>query len=81
MDRDYDIFERFPDTSSRCLVRVHGTHHVPKILEAQGKRTQNECYAINVRTREIIARVNDKAARRAQLLAHLTRSGAAGKIR
>ena len=73
MDRDYDIFERFPDTSSRCLIRVHGTRHVSNVLEAQGKRTKNECFAVNVRTREIIARVNDKAARRAQLVAQLKR--------
>ena len=83
MDRDYDIFERFPDSSLRCLTRVHGTRHVPKILEERGKQTTNECFAINIRTREIIARVNDndKAARRAQFVTHLTRSGLAGRLR
>jgi hypothetical protein len=75
MDRDYDIFERFPDTSSRWRVRVHGTRHVATILEAQGKQTKNECDAINVRTREIIARVNDRVARRAELIGHLTDLG------
>jgi len=58
MDKDYDIFERLPDTSVRCLIRVHGTQHVPKVLEERGKETKNECFAVNIRTREIIARVN-----------------------
>jgi hypothetical protein len=60
MDRDYDIFERMPDASVHCLVRVHGTLHVRSVLEARGKQTTNECFAINIRTREVIARVNDK---------------------
>jgi hypothetical protein len=72
MQRDYDIFERFPDTTLHCLIRVHGTRHVPKVLEERGKHTTNECFAMNIRTREIIARVNDKVARRAQLIKHLT---------
>jgi hypothetical protein len=80
MDRDYDIFEKFPDTSLRCLTRVHGTRHVPKILEERGKQTTNECFAMNVRTREIIARVNDRAGRRAQLVAHFSRPAPAGKV-
>jgi hypothetical protein len=60
MERDYDIFERLPDASVRCLVRVHGTLHVRTVLEARGKQTTNECFAMNIRTTEIIARVNDK---------------------
>jgi hypothetical protein len=74
MERDYDIFERLPDASVRCLTRVHGTRHVPKVLEERGKQTANECFAMNIRSREIIARVNDKVARRAQLLKHLIQS-------
>jgi hypothetical protein len=68
MEQDYDIFERFPDASVRCLIRVHGTGHEPKVLEALGKQTANECFAMNTRTREVIARVNDKVARRAQFI-------------
>lgn len=60
MERDYDIFERLPDASVRCLGRVHGTLHVRTVLEARGKQTTNECFAMNIRTTEIIARVNDK---------------------
>ena len=52
MEQDYDIFERFPDSSVRCLICVHGTGHVPKVLEKRGKQTMNECFAMNTRTRE-----------------------------
>jgi len=81
MENDYDIFERFPDASVRCLIRVHGTGHVPKILGERGKHTTNECFAMNIRTREVIARVNDKVARRAQLIEHLTHKGSVKPIR
>jgi hypothetical protein len=65
MDREYDIFERLPDASVRCLIRVHGTRHVPAVLERRGQQTTNECFAMNIRTREIVARVNDKVGRSA----------------
>jgi hypothetical protein len=74
MNSDYDIFERLPDASVRCLVRVHGTLHVPKVLEGWGKHTTNECFAMNVRSREIIARVNQKPSQRAQLIKQLTQN-------
>jgi hypothetical protein len=81
MDRDYDIFERLSDASLRCLVRVHGTRHVPRVLEERGKQTANECFAMNIRTREIIARVNDKMARRAELIERLAHPGPAKLVR
>ena len=74
MERDYDIFERLPDASVRCLVRVRGTLHVRTVLEARGKQTTNECFAKNILTGEIIARVNDNVASRAQLLKTLTQN-------
>jgi hypothetical protein len=77
MESDFDIFEKFPDTSVRFLTRVQGTRHVPKVLEERGKQTTNECYAMNIRTREVIARVNDKAARLAKLKQQLARPGPA----
>jgi hypothetical protein len=64
LDRDYDIYEKLPDSSVRFLIRVHGTRHVPSILKARGEKTTNECFAKNIRTGEIIGRVNDKAPRR-----------------
>ena len=50
MERDYDIFEKMPDSTQRCLVRVHGTLHVSKVLEELGKQTTNECLAMNILT-------------------------------
>jgi len=58
LDRDYDIFEKLPDASVCFLIRVHGTRDVPGILEARSKKTTNECFAKNIRTGEIIGRVN-----------------------
>jgi hypothetical protein len=81
MESDYDIFEKFPDTSLRFLIRVQGTRHVPKVLEERGKQTTNECFAMNIRTREIIARVNDKVSRLARLKAQLARPGPARMAR
>jgi hypothetical protein len=81
MERDYDIFERLPDASMRYLIRVNGTQHVPKVLEEQGKQTTNECFAMNVRTREIFARVNDKAARHAKFIEHLRHRGQGRPVR
>ncbi len=74
MNREYEIFEKLPDASVRCLTRVNGTLHVPKVLEQLGKQTTNECYAKNVRSREIIARVNEKPTQRAQLIRELTKN-------
>jgi hypothetical protein len=81
MEHDYDIFERLPDASVRCLIRVHGTGHVPKVLEERGKQTTNECFARNIRTREILARVNDKVARRTELIKQLTHQGSVTPVR
>jgi hypothetical protein len=81
MERDYDIFERFPDASVRCRVHVHGTVHVPKVLEELGKQTTNECFARDIRTREIIARVNDKVARHAKFIEHLKHRGLVRPVR
>jgi hypothetical protein len=81
MERDYDILEKLPDASVRCLVHVHGTACVPKVLEQLAKQTTNECFAMNIRTREIIARVNDKVARRAQLIKHLVHQGSVKPVR
>jgi hypothetical protein len=60
MDRIYDIFELFPNKSVLWRTSVHGTQNVAGVLAEIGKRTPNECFAMNIDTREIIARVNVK---------------------
>jgi hypothetical protein len=81
MEQDYEIFERLPDASVRCLIRVHGAGHVPNVLKERGKQTMNECFAMNVRTREILARVNDKVPRRTQLIKQQTHPGSVKPVR
>jgi hypothetical protein len=84
MEPDYDIFEKLPDTSLHFLIRVQGTRHVAKVLEGRGKETANECFAMNIRTREIFARVNDatdKVTRRAKLREQLTNPGPVKPVR
>jgi hypothetical protein len=58
VDSEFDIFERFPDDSVRWRMCVRGATHVGAALEEFGKQTKNECFAMNIRTHEIIARVN-----------------------
>ena len=67
VDRDYDIFEILPGESLLWRMCVHGTQNVAKALEELGKQTPNECFAINIGTKEVIARVNDKRSRGAHL--------------
>jgi hypothetical protein len=58
MDHNYDIFEILPDESLRWKARVNGTQDVPAVLADIGKKTPNECFAINIITMEILACVN-----------------------
>jgi hypothetical protein len=67
MEQDYEIFERLPDASVRCLVRVHGACHVPTVLKERAKRTTNECFAMNTLTGEILPQVNNQVARRTDI--------------
>ena len=59
MDKDYDVFEVFPDHSLRWRVCVHGTQFALATLEEIAKQTVNECFASNISTQEIIGRVNE----------------------
>jgi hypothetical protein len=61
VDRVYDIFETLDDKSQIWRACVHGTQNVAGELEKIGKRTANECFAINIATKEVIARVNVKS--------------------
>jgi hypothetical protein len=61
MDEDYDIFEICSDRSVTWRVRVHGTQLALAVLQAIGKQTASECFASNIGTREVIARINGVA--------------------
>jgi|GEM_PF-3223160 len=60
MDRTYDIFEVLPDKSLLWKACVLGAQNVADVMADIGKRTANECFAMNINTKEIIARVNVK---------------------
>ena len=59
MEHEYDVFELFPDHTIRWRVCVHGTQTALAKLEALAKLTDNECFATDVSTQEIIGRVNE----------------------
>jgi len=49
-----------PDASLLWRACVRGTHNVPAAIEKIGQQTANEYFAININTKEIVARVNCK---------------------
>ena len=58
MDRDYDIFEKFPDGGLRWIEVVHGRASALSRLREIAATSPNEIYAIYLPTREIIATLN-----------------------
>jgi hypothetical protein len=59
MDREYDVFEVCPDHSLKWRVRVLGKQATLAALEALTNETVNECFAMDIRTQEIIGSVNE----------------------
>jgi hypothetical protein len=59
VEHDYDVFEVFPDHTLRWRECVHGTRSALAKLEALAKLTVNECFAADIRTQEIVGRVNE----------------------
>jgi hypothetical protein len=58
MDRDYDIFEILPDESLLWRGSALGTENATSVLADIGKKTANECFAMNMSTMETLACVN-----------------------
>lgn len=58
MDADYDVFEILFHGSVKWHFCARSKQRTFDILNAVGSRTFNECFAINLCTREIIGRVN-----------------------
>jgi hypothetical protein len=58
MQRVYDLFEQFPDGSPLWRGRAAGLADVRRKLAEIAKQTANECFAIHLSTKEIVARVN-----------------------
>ena len=62
MDREYDVFEIYPDHSLKWHACVLGTPRALEKLKALSQQTLNECFAADLSTQEIIGRVNEGGA-------------------
>jgi len=58
MQRDYDLFEQFPDGSPMWRGRAAGIPEVRRQLSELSQKTRNECFAMHLATKEVVARVN-----------------------
>jgi hypothetical protein len=63
MNTRYDVFEILSDGSAMWRACVEGTQQALERLKAVGKQTSNECIATDLRTKTIIARVNQGRSR------------------
>jgi hypothetical protein len=59
MEHEYDVFELFPDHTIRWRVCVNGSQTALAKLAALAKLTDNECFATDISTQEVIGRVNE----------------------
>lgn len=58
MEREYEIFEQLPDRSPMWRGHASGLPSVRRQLQQLASETKNECFAIYLPTKEIVARVN-----------------------
>jgi hypothetical protein len=58
VNRDYDLFEHFPDDSLIWRGQVSGLRNVGLKLQEIAEATTNECFAMHLATRQIVARLN-----------------------
>jgi hypothetical protein len=55
MKHDYDLFEKFPDGSSLWRDSVSGFEKTQLFLQGLAERSENQFYAINLATGEVLA--------------------------
>jgi hypothetical protein len=60
MDREYQIFEELPDGSPMWRAYAVGAENARAKLEEIAKTTRNECFAIQLETKEIVRRANPR---------------------
>ena len=58
MERDYEIFEILADGSPMWKGHASGLRDAHLLLERVATKTQNECIAMHLPTRDIVARIN-----------------------
>ena len=62
MDRDYDLFEKLPNGAPMWRGHSSGLQQARQQLFQLGKSLKNECFAMHLPTKEIVARVNVRSA-------------------
>lgn len=60
MEREYELFEQLPDGAPIWRGHASGLHNVRAKLEEMARNTTNECFAIYLPTKEVVARLNAK---------------------
>jgi hypothetical protein len=65
MNREYELFERFPDDSMVWRGSAVGLGNVRIALQEIAKSTTNECVAVHLHTQEIVDRLNANRGNRA----------------
>jgi len=58
MHRVYEIFEVLPNGSPRRLTVVTGLEFAKVVLQGLAKRTSNECFAADAKTRQVVMQLN-----------------------
>jgi hypothetical protein len=61
MLRNFEIFERFADGATLWRASSTGIQDTQETLTELSKETENECYAMNLQTGKIIARMKNEA--------------------
>lgn len=56
--KEYEIFEVLPDGSVRRAALVSGLEFAKVTLHELAKRTPNECFVADAKTRQLVAQMN-----------------------
>jgi hypothetical protein len=63
MQRVYEIFEVLPNGSPHRVATITGLEFVKLAVERLAKRTKNECFATDARTRQVVMQTNTPPAK------------------
>lgn len=58
MEREYDLFEQFPDGEPMWRGHAVGLLRARQELQALARATSNECFIVHLPTKEVVARLN-----------------------
>ena len=63
MERDYDLFEQFPDGQPMWRAHAVGLLSARQKLLELARTTRNECFIVHLTTKEVVARLNVRSSR------------------